>query len=240
MDDSSVTISGHPGVLAIFSATFGPGVFIHKTTVDSLYHAPIHDEGMRKQILLDILERKISFPNLSDLHTPIRSTYTGELVMNTNSKPLIETVLDLLLTQAVNWHLVVDKAVEASESMHIQLLNIGPGTGLARAVERAFNDSRVTLLDLTTLQDRGDLREKAPKQEPIAIIGMATNMPGALNTSRLWETLERGINTIAEVCRVKKRKFVSDDLSPRRSRFQNIDSIYLTTTHQTTITANVS
>ena len=239
MDDSSVTISGHPGVLATFSDTFGPGVFIHKTTVDSLYHAPIHDEGMRRQILLDIFERKILFPNFSDLHTPIRSTYTGELVMNTNSKPLIETVLDLLLTQAVNWHLVVDKVVEASESMHIQLLNVGPGTGLARAVERAFNDSHVMLLDLTTLHDRGGLREKAPKQEPIAIIGMATNMPGALNTSQLWETLERGINTIGEVRRVEELKFISDYLSSRRSRFQNIDSAYLTTIHKTTVTANV-
>ena len=36
-------------------------------------------------------------------------------------------------------------------------------------------------------------------QEPIAIVGMAVNMPGAPSASKLWELLEQGINTIAEV-----------------------------------------
>ncbi|KAF9025638.1 hypothetical protein BDZ89DRAFT_1161644 [Hymenopellis radicata] len=40
---------------------------------------------------------------------------------------------------------------------------------------------------------------RPPKQEPIAIVGMAVNMPGAPNVSKLWEVLEQGINTISEV-----------------------------------------
>ena len=240
MDDSSVTISGHPGVLATFSGSFGPGVFIHRTTVDTLYHARVHEESMRKQILVDISERKISFPDVSDLQTPIRSTYTGELITNNDSKPLIEIVLDMLLTQPVNWDLVVDKVVEASpKDMHIQLLNVGPGTGLIKTIERALGSSRVTLLDLTTLDERCGIEQNVPKQEPIAIVGMAVNMPGAPNTSQLWEILERGINTIGEVRPLNDHKIIANYSPSHTSRFQNIDSACPTIPVQTTLTANV-
>ena len=37
------------------------------------------------------------------------------------------------------------------------------------------------------------------KQEPIAIVGMAVNMPGAPNVGRLWEILANGSNTVEEV-----------------------------------------
>ena len=37
------------------------------------------------------------------------------------------------------------------------------------------------------------------KQEPIAIVGMAVNMPGAPNVGRLWEILKDGSNTVEEV-----------------------------------------
>ncbi len=195
---------------------------------------------MRKQILIDISERRISFPDVSNLQTPIRSTYTGELITNNDPGPLIETVLDMLLTQPVNWDLVVDKVVETSpKDMRIQLLNVGPGTGLSKTVERALGGSRVTLLDLTTLNEICGLAEKVPKQEPIAVVGMAVNMPGAPNTSQLWETLERGINTIVKVRLLNDHKITANYLPPRTSRFQNIDSASLTITVQATLTANV-
>jgi hypothetical protein len=37
------------------------------------------------------------------------------------------------------------------------------------------------------------------KQEPIAIVGMAVNMPGAPNVGQLWEILANGSNTVEEV-----------------------------------------
>ena len=37
------------------------------------------------------------------------------------------------------------------------------------------------------------------KQEPIAIVGMAVNMPGAPNVGQLWEILAKGSNTVEEV-----------------------------------------
>ncbi|KAJ7704791.1 beta-ketoacyl synthase [Mycena rosella] len=37
------------------------------------------------------------------------------------------------------------------------------------------------------------------KQEPIAIVGMAVNMPGAPDAAKLWELLQNGVNTISEI-----------------------------------------
>ena len=37
------------------------------------------------------------------------------------------------------------------------------------------------------------------KQEPIAIVGMAVNMPGAPNVGQLWDILANGSNTVEEV-----------------------------------------
>ncbi|KAK2462565.1 hypothetical protein APHAL10511_005408 [Amanita phalloides] len=197
LDDSSVTISGHPGILATFAGTFGPDISIHKTTLNMLYHAHVHGDGVRKQILADIVEKNLSFPQTFDLHTPIRSTVTGELITNTNSEPLIEIVLDLLLTQPVNWHLVIGKTVHASpEGICTQVLNVGPGVGLSRTLQRSFACSRTMLYDLTTYNASS---VKVPKQEPIAIIGFAVHMPGARNTSQLWDIIEQGLNTITEI-----------------------------------------
>jgi acyl transferase domain-containing protein len=38
-----------------------------------------------------------------------------------------------------------------------------------------------------------------PARDCVAVVGMAVNMPGAPNASKLWEILEEGINTVKEV-----------------------------------------
>jgi hypothetical protein len=38
-----------------------------------------------------------------------------------------------------------------------------------------------------------------PKQELIAIVGMAVNMPGAADVTQLWEILANGSDTVDEV-----------------------------------------
>lgn len=50
---------------------------------------------------------------------------------------------------------------------------------------------------VTEDQGRPSMPERA--QDQVAIVGMAVNMPGAPNTSRLWEVLEKGLNMVSEV-----------------------------------------
>ncbi|KAG7091670.1 Type I Iterative PKS [Marasmius oreades] len=58
--------------------------------------------------------------------------------------------------------------------------------------------------------------ERLPKHEPIAIIGMAVDMPGSPDVSKLWETLERGINTISEIPMARFEISPYDGRNPRR------------------------
>jgi hypothetical protein len=199
MDNLCVTISGRPDLLAEFSTTLGPQYVVHKTSLDTLYHSPVHTSGTRQEVLADVVRRGIKFPNFADLKVPIQSTFSGEsLTRRMPQGNLVELVIDMILTQPVNWDLVTSKMLESlPDTVSVRLLNFGPGTGLLKTMERAFPRKRVSSVDVT----RGPQTETShvrAKQEPIAIVGMAVNMPGAPNTAKLWEVLENGINTISE------------------------------------------
>jgi Beta-ketoacyl synthase, N-terminal domain len=206
-DDICLTISGHPIHLEAFTSTLPANITVHKTTLNTLYHSPSQLASVREQVLKDVKDRVIKFPEFSELIAPIRSTNTGELLDGgTASGLLVEAVVDMLLIQPVNWDRVVSslaKVLPASSDIKlgdpscIRLLNFGPGTGLMRSTEKSCRLSDGITVDLTF--DATRVGGRKPKQEPIAIVGMAVNMPGAPNTTKLWEVLEKGINTCSEV-----------------------------------------
>ncbi|KAF9452485.1 ketoacyl-synt-domain-containing protein [Macrolepiota fuliginosa MF-IS2] len=214
LDDRSVTISGRPDVLEAFRRTLSASVVTHKTSMDTLYHYPHHADTLRERVLADITTRGIKFPEYLNMKVPVRSTFTGSLLMKENAGSLVEAILDMILTQPVNWDLVTNGLAKAAPpDENICLLNFGPGTGLTRNLERAFPRNRVSILDLTT----GDPDEKVkPKQDSIAIVGMSVHMPGARDTEELWRVLEEGINTVSSV--PEHRFKVSDYNYPRDAK----------------------
>lgn len=214
LDDKSVTISGHPEVLDAFSRTVPTSVTVHKTSVDTLYHSSVHTETLRTQVLSDVTARGVVFPDYADVKVPIRSTYTGSALTKNDTGSLVEAVVDMILTQPVNWDLVTEQLVKAAPSdKDLRLLNLGPGTGLTRNLERLFPRDRISSLDLSA----GNPGEKVkPKQDPIAIVGMGVHMPGARGTEELWRVLEDGINTISEV--PEHRFKVSDYNNPKDTK----------------------
>ncbi|KAF7776218.1 hypothetical protein Agabi119p4_4611 [Agaricus bisporus var. burnettii] len=207
LDGRSVTISGRPDVLEAFSRTTPSSVAIHKTTVNCLYHFHLHSATLQ-QLLCDVVTRGIAFPNYADIRVPIRSTLTGLALSSKNAGSIIEAVIEMIITQPVNWDLVVEEVVKAAPmDKNIRLLNVGPGTGLTRNLGKSFSREHVSFLDLAT--------EKLTraKQNPIAIVGMGVHMPGARSVEELWHILEDGINTISEV--PEHRFKVSDYNNPK-------------------------
>lgn len=99
----------------------------------------------------------------------------------------------------------------------LEILNFGPGTGLARVAMRALKERvprsvAVSLNDVSSAAATPTSSAKAKPaqvdgQEPIAIVGMAVNFPGARDTQELWNVLEKGINTVEEVCYISIRHF---------------------------------
>lgn len=194
-----LTVSGDPIQLRAFCATLPSTCAVHKTTLSTLYHSARHLAATREQVLRDVAARAIRFPNFSDLIAPIRSTHTGELLNSTTAGSLVEAVVDMLLVQPVNWALAISSLVrEAGDGASVRLLNYGPGTGLMRTTEKALAGTDFHIVDLTGGAESPSDEPKA-KHEPIAIVGMAINMPGAPDKAKLWELLEQGINTCTEV-----------------------------------------
>ncbi|KAG6896291.1 Type I Iterative PKS [Termitomyces sp. T32_za158] len=202
MDDRCVTISGRPDILSDFSAFLATNVnvVIHKTSLETLYHSNLHATSTRDLVLHDVIARNIQFPEFSDIQVPVRSTFSGDsITQDGTSRSLVELVVDMLLVHPVNWNTIVDNIVKIlPRDTCVQLLNVGPGLGLSRSTERAFPCGQVSIFDVssTTIQSHP---RSSPKQEPIAIIGMAVNMPGAPNVSKLWKVLENGINTVSAI-----------------------------------------
>ncbi|KAJ3928286.1 MAG: polyketide synthase [Lentinula lateritia] len=200
MDDHCVTVSGCPPILAEFTASVCrtlPSVLAHQTTVDTLYHSPVHLRKVRDQVLVDVADRNIRFPELSHLHALVRSTSTGVLLSPSveSDRPLVQMVVDMLIIEPVRWDLVTDQVSRSIPEAEVVVLNnFGPGIGVARTLEKICSPGRVQLRDLCS-----EFHETRSQQEPIAIVGMAVNMPGSSNISKLWEVLEKGLNTLDEI-----------------------------------------
>ncbi|PBK66294.1 ketoacyl-synt-domain-containing protein [Armillaria solidipes] len=218
VSETSVTISGRPDILAAFAAQLPPSGPVHKTTVDALYHSSSHHDGVRSQVLADVIRRNIRFPTHVDIKVPVRSTYSGELLSkgSEGSASFVEQVVDMILTQPVNWDKVTESLVRAApEGIVVHLLNFGPGAGLTKGLERYFPSDKVSSTDLSSEPAHtSTLQMPSSVQEPIAICGMSVNMPGAPSVAKLWEVLEKGINTVSEV--PEHRFKVSDYNDPKK------------------------
>ncbi|KAF7320598.1 hypothetical protein HMN09_00144300 [Mycena chlorophos] len=194
LDGACVTVSGRPDALEAFAATLEPARYVaHKTTLDTLYHAAEHGEAgaMRERVLADVRSRRVRFPDFADLVVPVRNTFDGSAASRECDGSLVELVVDMIFTQPVNWDRVTEGLGPVGKE-DARIANLGPGTGLLRTTERALGVGSVDW-------SKGSAESVKPKQEPIAIVGMAVNMPGAPDSDALWRLLEDSINTVSEI-----------------------------------------
>lgn len=202
MDDGLFTVSGHPDDLTSFLDTMPDGVVFHETKITALYHCPSNLQQVRDEVCADVVARKINFPTFLDLVAPIRSTFTGDIISEITepSGSLMKQIIDMVLIQPINWDLVVNQMVaKLTPGVQANLLDVGLGAGLIRVIEKAIAPCSIGRLEILDLSFGGRLLKCVAKQEPIAIVGMSINMPGAMNVEKLWEMLVNGVNTIAEV-----------------------------------------
>ena len=151
--------------------------------------------GIREQIISDVSRRNLVFPTFGDLKLPLRSTFTGKIISqeNAGSATLLELIVDMIVVQPVRWDAIVSELSKSPVSRRpVHLLAIGPGTSLANVTRKALAGD-VSIIDINKYA------EESATQEPIAIVGMSLNMPGASEASQLWHILEEGINTVSQV-----------------------------------------
>jgi Beta-ketoacyl synthase, N-terminal domain len=201
IDDDCVIVSGFPDTLETFTDLFREKLTFHDVSVDAFYHSPIQATTLR-HILADISRRKIHFPDFDDIKIPVRSSFTGKIIDNSASGSLLELVLDMLLIHPVNWNLVIHEVLKSTECGHpLRIINVGPGVDLMSSLEKAFLGRKVAFDELPAPVPKAT-KPTPTMHEPIAIVGMAVNMPGAQTMQDLWRLLENGMNTITEVIKI--------------------------------------
>ena len=197
-DEQCVAVSGRPDILGSFIATLPETVSISETSVGTMYHSPVHNSRVREEVIEDLRRRKIRFPTYNDIIYPIRSTFTGEILVAKKYGSLVQDIVDMILLQRVNWDKVINAVAQSiPENQTAHLVNVGPGSGLIRSMEKALRGSAFVAHHVAFTDTKTIILEHG--QDCVAIIGMAVNMPGARNTSKLWKILEEGINTVMEV-----------------------------------------
>lgn len=195
LSSSAVTISGPPHVLAAFIEYYPDAFSVLPSYTHALYHVESAHKETREKVLCDVRDRGIKFPTRDALKVPIVSTSTGAFAAA--SVPLVEEIVDMVLTQVANWDQVTSSTVERLKSLQrpIELLNVGPGNSLVNGFERQISTAGLDV----RLRDISTSTSMAPVLEPVAVVGMAVNMPGAPNADKLWELLHNGYNTLSHV-----------------------------------------
>ena len=214
-DEQCITVSGRPDILNLFKSTLPESVFVRDVSVNTLYHSPAHVHGVREEVLVDLSRRRILFPTFADIICPIRSTFTGETLEANQKGSLVQSIIDMILIHPVNWDKVtsaIAQSIARAEVAH--LVNVGPGLGSIRSIEKALQSGRFVTHNLAA-EDRHRISFQESPQDRVAIVGMAVNMPGAPSTSKLWEVLEKGLNMVTEVNK-KNHVFTAADLRTRQ------------------------
>lgn len=135
---------------------------------------------------------------------PVFSTSTGKPYRAESATGMFESIVSELLTQAIQWDVVVDALVEKvhkkSESA-IQVACFGKSQAtkdLLTALEGVPGLEIIprNLNDWASKSPEGDLRgPRGPAQSKIAIVGMSCRLPGgATDTEKFWELLEKGLD----------------------------------------------
>lgn len=201
IDDSCVTVSGHPDHLLAFKAFLPDNAVVCDTNVAGLYHVSSKLYSVRETVLMDVLSRKIQFPTFSEIFVPLRCSCTGE-ILHSSEECLVRKVVDMILMDTVRWDRVV-KSTSASISFDcprpVQILDFEGGKRLMKSLTKSLEELRFHNFQCLEMgQER--MVQPSSRQEPIAIIGMAVNMPGAKSVDELWDILSSGLKTLQPVC----------------------------------------
>jgi acyl transferase domain-containing protein len=197
-DEQCITVSGRPDILDSFIATLPGVISVRETSVGTMYHSLSQNSCVREEVLEDLWRRKIHFPTFSNIICPIRSTFTGETLEANQKGSLVQLIVDMILLQPVNWVKVTNAVAHSiPENGTAHLVNVGPGTGLIRSMEKALRRGGSAIHHLVFGDAKVAISE--PGQDCIAVVGMAVRLPGAPTVSKLWDILEQGTNTLSEV-----------------------------------------
>lgn len=200
MSATVVSLSGPNRDLHAFSERLGATAATKFAHVYAWYHGGKQLESIVDEVVQDIEQQKIEFPNFEKLQMPLRSTLDGSILdAEASNDSLAHWVLRHILLYPVDWFKTSQNITEAMAnqgSVVPQLLSFGPSSeSLFMAIKPNSVHPRFELHDLSSFQSRG----LSSNQDGIAIVGLGVHFPKGEGDAELWETLSKGLSVISEV-----------------------------------------
>ncbi|KAK7918361.1 polyketide synthase [Apiospora marii] len=141
------------------------------------------------------------FDSKRELHMPLISPVSGEPFRETEAGPLLEQIMQEILTERVRWDLIIDTVSRQLKHMmpeSAQLVSIQPSHYNHNLVERWRAElPHAAVSDLALMPAALDLPlgtspPKDTRSSKLAVVGMACRFPGADSPDEFWERLMRG------------------------------------------------
>lgn len=194
----SVSIGGPPKTLkALFSES--EGFKKTKNVAMKKIQGMWHTDKVYGTEHVDPVIPKIESPR--ELFLPLISPVSGEPFRETEAGPLLEQIMEEILTERVRWDSIIDTVTKQLKQMSprsAQLVSIQPSHYNHNLVESwraelpnaAVSDLAIlpAVLDLAL----GTSPPKDTRSSKIAVVGMACRFPGADSTDEFWERLMQG------------------------------------------------
>lgn len=195
-----LSISGPNRDLLAFKERLGSVASTKFAHISAWYHGGEQLDLVVEEVVRDIKQQNIDFPQFGNLQTPIRSTLDGSILdTHTSNDSLAHWVIRHILLYPVDWVKTSQNIAEvmADQGNTVpQLFSFGPSSeSLFMEIKSHDLHPRFELKDLSSFE----YRRPSIQKDGIAIVGLGVHFPKGNGEEELWETLSKGLSAVSEV-----------------------------------------